>query len=115
MSAEPATKLAPWKEVMAGSNPTRYAPKTERKLDLSSFRVIKLVNARFAAAVGYRNYRSLNKSSRYGDDVARELRKMTERIVVQMKDRTFYWIDAMSVLAFLQDFKSVRTEFMKVR
>lgn len=68
--------------------------------------VIKHVNKLFADAVDYRNYRLIKKSTRYEDDVANKLNKMTKKTAVQMKDRTVSAKDPVSIIAFLQNFKA---------
>lgn len=106
MAEELAPELPPWNEATAGSKLGKYTLKPGRELDVLGIRVAELVNHRFAAAVDNRNYLILKKSSRYDDHVAHEYQKMAKNIAVQMKDHTFSGNDAMSIVAFLQEFNS---------
>lgn len=85
---------------MAGSNLRRYNTKPGRKLDLCGLYVIDPVNNRFAAAVDHINYGLLNKSSRYDDNVANELYKMTTKVTEKMKDSSYSSKDLMSKFSF---------------
>lgn len=74
---------------MVNAKLKRYATKPERRLDVSGLRIIETISDRFAAAVGYRNYRVFKKLSRYEDNIAHELQKMEKKLAVQMKGSPF--------------------------
>lgn len=50
---------------------------------------IRAVNELFADEIDYRDYIFIEKSARYDDEVANELKKMTKKSALHMKDRTF--------------------------
>lgn len=54
------------------------------------------MNELFADAFDYRNYRVMKKSTRYDEDVGNELKKITKKTDIQVKD-------PVSLIAFLQD------------
>lgn len=66
---------------------------------------VQLVNELFNNAVGYRNYRDIEKSARYDNKVASELSKMDMNATAQMKSRTLYGMDPLSIAFFFQKFK----------
>lgn len=63
--------------------------------------VVRSVNKQLEDAVDYRNYRLSKKSSRYENEVANELNKMTKNIAVQMKNRSFSGKDSVSIITYL--------------
>lgn len=106
MPEEQAPELPPWSEEMAGNKSRRLTAKPERGLDALDLRVVESVNDSLPAAVDYRNYHPLKRSSQSGDDVAHKLHSMAKRIAVQLKDRTFSRKSTVSVIAVLQQSKS---------
>lgn len=106
MSEEETSDLPPWNDVMVGYKTMWCKSKPERVLYVPGFNVTVPINDCFTAAVDYRSYHRLKKSSRYGNDLAHELHRMAKKVAVQMKDRTFSAKDPLSVVAFLQRFKS---------
>lgn len=72
----------------------------------SSLKVIQPKNHLFSSAVDYRSYRLIKTSARYDDDVGNELRGMTKKVSVQIKDRKFTEKEPLGIISFLQDFKS---------
>lgn len=52
-------------------------------------KVAKPVNKLFYEAVDYQNYRFIKNYTGCEEDVANELKKMTKKNVVKMKDKTF--------------------------
>lgn len=64
------------------------------------------MNELLSNAVKYCRYRLSKTSARYDDDVANELNKRTKKTTVQIKDRTFSGRDPVSIIAFLQNFKT---------
>lgn len=68
--------------------------------------VVEPVNHSFVAAVNYRNYSLLKKSSYYGDAFAHDLHKMVKRIEIRMKDPSFPGEDPTPGIIFLQEIKS---------
>lgn len=102
-SEEPVPELPPWNVVMAGSKSKRYTTKPERELNVYCLKVIEPVKDRFAAAVHNQNDRLLKRSSRYDDDVAKELHKVAKKLSVEMKDSTISGKDRMQLPAFSQD------------
>lgn len=63
---------------MAGFKLRQYNSTPERELDIPGLKLFEPVSDRFADAVRYRNYRLLNSSLRYDDDVALRQHKMGE-------------------------------------
>lgn len=70
-----------------------YKTKTKNRVDQPSEAAdqidIRPVSELFADVVDYRDYRLIEKYSRYKDDVANELSNMTKKISLQLKERTF--------------------------
>lgn len=85
--------------------PSGYILKTERGLNVICLKMIEAVNDRLAAAVDYRNYSVLNKSSSYDNNVAHKLRTMLKRFGVRMNDSTFSGRHQMSTITFLHELK----------
>lgn len=90
-----ALKVPPSNEVMSDNKLRWYTPKPERDMDVAGLRVIEPINDHLAAAFDYRNYHLLKNPSCYNDDVEHELHKLTKRMAVKIKDRTFYGKDRM--------------------
>lgn len=101
-----APEIPLWNEVMVGRESMWYTPNLKRELDIPCLKLIEPVNDRLATAVDYRNYCLLKNFSRYDDDVAHDLNKITNMIAVLMKDRICSEKDSISVIAFRQEFKS---------
>lgn len=91
---------------MASSKSTQSKSKPGRDLEVPALRVTEPVHDCFTAAVDCHNYRLLRNLSRNGDDVAYEPHRIGKKTAVQMKDRLFSRKDAISIIDFLQDFKS---------
>lgn len=60
-------------------------PRKSRHTRKKDFPVICSVNDFFLEALDYQTYGLGSKSSRYGDEVARSIAKLAERLQVQMK------------------------------
>lgn len=69
-SEQQALCLPPCNDVTAGNKSRQYIRTEERKLDVSSLRIVELVNKCILGTVADRNNRLLERSSRYNDDVA---------------------------------------------
>lgn len=67
------------------NNPNRLGQPS----DVPALAVIVAVNELFADDVDYRNCRLIENSSRYDDDMAYKLNRMTKKTAVHMKDQTF--------------------------
>lgn len=70
----------------AGGKSRKNTLKTTGELDVHGLRVSKSVNHGFTIAANFRNYRLIEKSSRYHDDAGHQFREMARKIVVQMMD-----------------------------
>lgn len=70
------------------------------------FKGIEPVDILFKKAVHYHKYHPIKKLVRYDEDVAHDLQRMAKKTAVQIKDKTFSEKDPMSVVAFLQNYKS---------
>lgn len=101
-----ARNLPPWNDVTVGKTSMPYKSKPERELDVPGFKVIVPVNERLAAAVEYRYYLLLKKSSYFDDDATHERQNMAKKIVIQLKDGIFSGKNLMLIFAFLQELKS---------
>lgn len=59
----------------------------------------------FAKAVHYRYYRRIKRFFHYDDDITNELKKITKKITVPMKDHSISVENLVSTIASLQGFK----------
>lgn len=74
--------------------------RVDQPLNVPGLAVIRPVNKLFANVVYHRSYRLIKKSTRYENDVADELSKITKETAVQMKDRNFPGNDSVSIIFF---------------
>ncbi|CAN8069191.1 unnamed protein product [Agarophyton chilense] len=63
------------------------------------------LNNMFTKAVDYRNYRLINKSSEYTQEVVQKTTKHHKKLSFQMAGTTFADTDPIAVIEFLQKFK----------
>lgn len=74
-------------------------------MEVQGFKVLNSMSDQFTDAVDYHQYWVSKTSTSYDDDVARELRCITKKVALQMKDSTFDRRDPVLIIAFLNDFK----------
>lgn len=76
---------------MKGSN-NRFEQNRQKNAEKTMKRegllVLKKVNGLFTEAVDYRQYRLIERSECYKDDVAQELSRMTKEVGVYLKERS---------------------------
>lgn len=70
--------------------------------------LINPVSELLIECVDYRNYPFIQKSALSDYDEANELDKMTKRTAVQTRGRSFSGNEPLSIITFLQDFKTSR-------
>lgn len=88
------------------NKPRGYKSRPDITLDVPGLRVFQPVIDCPAVAVDYTNHRLLKKLSGYEDKVAHERHKMAKKIAVKVKNHAFVGKDSISVIAFLEQFRS---------
>lgn len=83
-----------------------YLQSTGKKAELERKPVPKQVKDLLTDAVHSHQYRLINKSAWYNDDVAFKVDHITERVIVIMKDRSICGGEDLSFMTFLQDFET---------
>lgn len=89
-----------------GSNSRMVQESTAILLHVPGLKVISPVTDMFFTTLDYCTYLLTTKSARYDADVTNELHLLTKKTAVQMKGRTLSGTASISIIAFLQDFKS---------